>query len=137
MIKLQLAPDNRMLAQFSWVAPLGFCAFGWLASRFAAPPSVVWSIVALGPIVLVAHLAGLRAVTLWVFRVLVLITFPIGLVVMPLLIGAIYYGLFTPMGLAFRAFGRDVMGRKLDKSMTSYWHVRSAERPASSYFKLY
>ena len=137
MIKLQLSPDRRMLAQFAWVAPLGFGAFGWLAARFGAPSEVVWSIVALGPIVLAAHLAGLRTLTLGVYRVLILLTFPIGFVVMPLLIGAIYYGLSTPMGLAFRAIGRDALGRKLDKTVQSYWHVRGQPRPASSYFKLY
>jgi hypothetical protein len=137
MIKLQLNPDRRMLAQFSWVAPLGFAAFAWLFSRFGLPDSVVYATLALGPVVLLAQLIGLRAVPLYAFRGLVLLTFPIGLVVVPIVIGAIYYGVFTPMGLVFRLIGRDVIGRKLDKQAVSYWHDRGAPRPAASYFKLY
>ena len=57
--------------------------------------------------------------------------------IFPLLIGLIYYGVFTPMGLVMRMTGRDVLGKKLDPSLPSYWHERGAPRPASSYFKLY
>lgn len=137
MIKLQLNPDAKMLAQFAWVAPLGFLAFAWLFSRLGASDPVVYGVAALGPVVLLAHLLGVSPLVKAVFRLLVLVTFPIGLVVMPLVVGVLYYGVFTPMGLLFRVFGRDVMGRKLDKSAASYWHDRGAPRPAASYFKLY
>ena len=137
MIKLQLNPDAKMLAQFAWVAPLGFLAFAWLSSRLGAGDAVIYGVAALGPVVLLAHLLGVSVLVKFFFRALVLLTFPIGMVVMPLVIGLLYYGVFTPMGLAFRLFGRDVMGRKLDKSGASYWHDRGAPRPAASYFKLY
>lgn len=137
MIKLQLQPDPKMLAQFAWVSPVGFLAFAWLFSRFGLGDTVFWATLSLGPMTLVAHLVGLRVVPLTMFRALVLLTFPIGMVVLPLVIGLIYYGVFTPMGLAFRLVGRDVMGRKLDRSVASYWRDRGEPRPASSYFKLY
>jgi hypothetical protein len=137
MIKLQLRPDSRMLAQFAWVAPIGFLAFAWLFSRLGLGETACWSVAAIGPIVLLAHLVGIAAIPLFAFRALVLLTFPIGLVVLPLVVGAIYYGVFTPMGLLFRALGRDVMGRKFDSSRASYWRDRGTPRPASSYFKLY
>lgn len=137
MIKLQLQPDQKMLSQFAWVAPIGFLAFAWLFSRFGLGDTAFWVTLSLGPITLVSHLAGLRVVPLTMFRALVLLTFPIGLVVLPLLIGAIYYGVFTPMGLVFRLIGRDVMGRKFDRGTATYWRDRGAPRAASSYFKLY
>lgn len=137
MIKLQLSPDRRVLTQFAWASPIGFGAFGWMASRLGAPPVVVWSLVALGPMVLAAHLAGIRAVPLQIFRVLVLVGFPIGFVVSTILVCAIYYGVFTPIGLVFRAMGRDAMHRRIDRSSASYWTERPAQRPATSYFKLY
>jgi hypothetical protein len=137
MIKLQLNPNDKMLAQFAWVAPLGFLAFAWLFSRFGLGDTVFWATLSLGPVVLLSHLVGLRVVPLQVFRALVLLTFPIGLVVLPLVIGLIYYGVFTPMGLLMRLAGRDTMGRKFDRSANSYWRDRGAPRPATSYFKLY
>jgi hypothetical protein len=39
--------------------------------------------------------------------------------------------------LVFRLIGRDVIGKKLDKNAKTYWHERSGDRPAASYFKLY
>jgi hypothetical protein len=66
-----------------------------------------------------------------------LVAYPIGLVVSTVLIGVIFYALITPIGLVFRVIGRDVMGKRLDKSAATYWHVRGAPRPATSYFKLY
>jgi hypothetical protein len=137
MIKLQLQPDQKMLAQFAWVAPFGFLAFAWLFSRLGFGDTVFWATLSLGPVTLLTHLVGLRVVPLYVFRALVLLTFPIGLVVLPLVIGTVYYGVFTPMGLVFRLLGRDVMGRKFDRSVDSYWRDRGTPRPASSYFKLY
>ncbi len=137
MIKLQLHPDQKMLAQFAWVAPFGFLAFAWLFSRLGLGDTVFWVTLAFGPVTLASHLAGLRIVPLLVFRALVLLTFPIGLVVLPLVIGLVYYGVFTPMGLFFRLLGRDVLGRKLNRGATSYWRDRGTPRPASSYFKLY
>lgn len=50
----------------------------------------------------------------------------IGIVVSNLLIGAFFYLVITPFGLVMRAFGRDPMDRRWEKSKTSYW--RDAER---------
>jgi Saxitoxin biosynthesis operon protein SxtJ len=41
----------------------------------------------------------------------------------PLVMGVIYFGLFTPMGLLRRAFGRDALVRR---SSASFWISRSA-----------
>jgi hypothetical protein len=137
VIKLQLHPDRRMLGQFAWIAPFGFALFALMFHRFGLPATGAWIVAAVGPVVLGCHLAGVPAVPLLVFRALVLLTFPIGLVLFPLLIGLIYYGLFTPMGLIMRLLGRDVLGRKPDPSVATYWRDRGEPREASSYFKLY
>ena len=138
MIKLQLNPEPRILGQFAWVSLFAFPLIAWLFhAQFGLPDAWTYGIAALGPVTLVTHLIGLRIVPLFVFRGLVIITFPIGFVVFPVIIGLVYYGVFTPMGVGMRLFGRDVMGMKPDKSIKSYWHERGAPRPASSYFKLY
>jgi hypothetical protein len=101
------------------------------------PATGVWIVAAIGPAVLLLHLCGLHVGTRAVFRALILVTAPIGFVMFPLLIGLIYYGVFTPMGWLFRLLGRDAMGRSFDPQARSYWHERTSTRPASSYFKLY
>ena len=81
--------------------------------------------------------AGLHAITRLVFRMLVIASFPIGLVVFTVIIGLVYYGVFTPMALAFRLVGRDALNRRPDRGAKSYWFKRPSARPARSYFKLY
>jgi hypothetical protein len=138
MIKLQLHPEPRILRQFAWVSLAAFPLIAWLFNlQFGLPPGWAWPIAGIGPLVLATELAGLHAVPRFVFRFLVLLTFPIGLVLFPLLIGLIFYGLFTPMGWFFRLIGRDVMHLRPDPAVRSYWHDRGPPRPASSYFKLY
>jgi len=45
-------------------------------------------------------------------------------VVSPLLLGAIFYGVFTPAGYAMRALGRDAMKRRYEPGRPSYWEKR-------------
>lgn len=138
MIKLQLNPDARMLRQFGWASLFAFPLIAFVFThRFALPTAWAYGIAAMGPIVFLAEMAGLHAMPRQVFRVLVLATYPIGLVMFPVLIGVIYFGVFTPFGWALRLLGRDSMQRRPDPKMSSYWHVRGPQRPASSYFKLY
>lgn len=138
MIKLQLHPEPRVRRQFAWVSLVAFPLIAWLFHlQFGLPSSWAFTVAGVGPLVLLAELAGATAVTLAVFRLLVLVTFPIGLVVFPLLIGLIYYGVFTPMGLFFRLTGRDALHKHPDPAVKSYWHERGPQRPAPSYYKLY
>ena len=138
MIKLNLSPDDRLLRQFAWVSPIGFAAIAFLLHKALGLPTP-WSfaVAGIGVLVLAADLLGLRAFTRLWFRALVLLTFPIGLVLFPLLIGLIYYLVFTPMGLLFRAIGRDALHLRSNRDAKSYWLERGPARPASSYFKLY
>lgn len=46
----------------------------------------------------------------------------------------IFYGLFLPVGLIFRLFGRDPLDKRPDPTMSSYWHVRGAPRPSRAIF---
>ena len=138
MIKLQLHPDARMLRQFGWASLFAFPLIAVvLRLRWQLPLVWMFVLAAIGLLVFAAERAGVHAVPRFVFRVLVLGTFPIGFVLFPLLVGLIYYGLFTPIGLLFRLAGRDPMKRRFEPDAASYWHVRTGPRPADSYFKLY
>jgi hypothetical protein len=50
-------------------------------------------------------------------------------VVSPVVLGAMFYGVFTPVGALMRRFGRDAMNRRFDGSAKSYWIDRSPPGP--------
>ncbi|MFN6145895.1 MAG: hypothetical protein ACK5AL_06025 [Planctomycetota bacterium] len=149
MIKLDLHPTPRVLQQFAFLALPGLALLAWLALRLlgafgaiAAPASpwthpAVLAAAGVGALQLALYFAGRREPSRWVYVGLMLVAYPIGLVVSTVLIAVIFYALITPIGLVFRAIGRDVMGRRPDRSLPTYWHDRGAPRPAASYFKLY
>ncbi|MBL8737755.1 MAG: hypothetical protein JNL12_15085 [Planctomycetes bacterium] len=151
MNKLNLKPEGHVLRQFAWTAavllPLlaGFLTRG--EARWYALSAWHWShplVLALGGLAvlqLVLFLAGLRQLTGVLYAGITLVAFPLGFVVSLVLMGVIYFLLITPIGLVFRLFGRDVLGRRFDKlradAPSSYWHERGPARGAASYFKLY
>jgi chromate transport protein ChrA len=147
MLKLNLRPAPDMLRQFAWVSlialPLFAAFFTRGDARWFAPWAWQWThpvvlgIAALGALQLVLMLAGVRQLSLAIYVVIMVVAWPIGFVVSNVLIAAIFYLLITPIGLIFRVTGRDMIGRRIDRSRASYWHDRGRARPASSYFKLY
>ncbi len=138
MIKLQLNPTAKLLRQFAWVAVPGFAMLALALHRLTGLPNVgAIGLAAVGPITLMAQLLGVRSVPLFVWRALTVLTYPLGFVLFPILVGLVYYGVFTPIGLVFRALGRDSLQLRLDRSQVSYWNERKTAKPSSSYFKLY
>ena len=58
----------------------------------------------------------------------------LGIVVSPIVMGLIYFGLFTPMGIVMRLFKRDELRLKI-QSRRTYWKSRSRQIRDSSTFK--
>jgi len=58
----------------------------------------------------------------------------LGMIVSPLVLGIIFFGLFTPISLLMKLFGRDELRLKL-ASHKSYWKERSADARQSESFK--
>jgi Saxitoxin biosynthesis operon protein SxtJ len=56
-------------------------------------------------------------------------------VVSPLIMGVIFFGVFTPFGLVMRAFGRDAMKRRFEPKAPSYWERRDPPGPADDSFR--
>jgi len=58
----------------------------------------------------------------------------LGLVISPIVMGSIFFGLITPTSIVTRIFGRDEL--KLDKSgQSSYWIMRESKSNLSSFKK--
>jgi hypothetical protein len=58
-----------------------------------------------------------------------------GKVVSPLVLGAIFYAVFTPTGYVMRLFGRDAMCRRWDPAAPTYWVKREPPGPADDSFR--
>jgi hypothetical protein len=56
-------------------------------------------------------------------------------VVSPVVLGVIFFGLFTPVAMVMRAFGRDAMARRFDPALPSYWIRRDPPGPRDDSFR--
>jgi|JI8StandDraft_1071087.scaffolds.fasta_scaffold384955_2 ABC-type uncharacterized transport system permease subunit len=61
--------------------------------------------------------------------------YPIGYVVSHVIMGVIYFGVVTPVGLIMRALGHDPMTRSFDKQAKTYWIEHRTDRDPKRYFK--
>jgi len=58
----------------------------------------------------------------------------LGMIVNPIVLGIIFFALFTPIGLMMRLFGRDELKLKL-KPKASYWKLRTPSGQDTDNFK--
>jgi hypothetical protein len=139
MIKIDLDPAPRILRQFSWIALFAFALLGLVLHwNFGLPWTWVGVLAGFGVLTFACGiLLGFLPVPRAVFVGLSIVAIPIGFVLSWVLVGLVYYVLFTLFALAFRLMGRDALRRRLDPEAGSYWLDRGAPRPAASYFKLY
>lgn len=56
-------------------------------------------------------------------------------VVSPIVLGIIFYGVFTPVGLVMRMTGRDIMKRRFEPLAPTYWVERDPPGPADDSFQ--
>jgi hypothetical protein len=69
-----------------------------------------------------------------VFTVWMAAAFPIGFVVSRVLLATLYYGLFTPVAIAFRFMRRDALRLHRPDGAT-YWTAKSEAGDSASYFR--
>jgi len=130
---IDFRPQTRTLRQF---AVLWLVFFGGLA---------VWEVAGRGHAVS-GTVLGLLAVTLptlgwlrpqWLRPVYVgwmVLAFPIGWVVSRVVLAALFYVVFVPLGLVFRVAGRDPLQRRR-RAVETYWAEKPAVNDARRYFK--
>jgi hypothetical protein len=127
-------PPARVLRQFAalWLVCLNVLAWrlGFAGGRTAAGAALAGLGVAVG----LPGLARPRAVR-GLFVALMVLTWPIGWAVSHLVMAALYYGVFTPLGLCFRAAGRDVLALRPRPGRATYWEPRPPAGGARRYFQ--
>ncbi len=126
--EIQLNPPTRTLRQFAilWILFFTALAFwqGVLRGR-------VWLGVILGILAVTIGPLGLflPAAMRWIYVSWMAIAFPIGWTVSQIVLGLLFYGIFTPIGLVFRLIGRDPLHVRSRPDKDSYWSTKP--RPAS------
>jgi len=124
VISIQWNPERKQLRQFAGIWFPAFCALvGWSIARKTGH----WHDVEVGWIVVgVISILGLvfPPIIRPIFVGLILLTYPIGWVVSHVLLGLIFYGIVTPIGIILRLTGHDPLqinaplGNSLWKSPT-------------------
>jgi hypothetical protein len=135
LLKLRLQPERRELRNFGLAGALILIVITALKWRGA----LVWQSGAGGGGALVLILLALGAPSALrpLYVGLSFVTFPIGWVVSHLLLGVLFFGIITPIGLVMRLFGRDRMARKRDAAAASYFTPRDKRKDKSGYFRQY
>lgn len=134
MIEINFHPPKRDLKIFA-VLLIAFFSMvaGWLYWKHDAPTAALIVFVAAVVVGTVCYVSP--TISRYVYVGWMIAVFPIGWVVSHVLLAVIFYGVFTPFGLAMRLFGRDPMQRRFDPAATTYW-VRRGEPPKpEQYFR--
>ena len=136
MIDINWNPDKRELRQFAGMW-LGF--FGAIGGYlFWTSGSQGWGAV-VGAVAALVGLPGLLLPQIMkpIYVVWMTAAFPIGWTISHLLLGVIFYGVVTPIGLTLRLFGYDPMNRKFEPEAKTYWSERPVDTDTSRYFRMY
>ena len=132
MIAIQWNPSTKQLRQF---AGIWFPAFCGLVGYSIGHKTGHWSEVEIGWVLAGLLSVGglvLPALIRPIFVGLILLTFPIGWVVSHLLLGLIFYGVVTPIGLILRISGHDPLQLK-KPSGNSVWKTSVGKTDATRY----
>jgi predicted membrane metal-binding protein len=94
----------------------------WKSSRWGLPMIAGGAVFALLAVLLPRVLRPLNIV--WAkFGAL------LNMIVSPIIMGLIYFVVFTPVSLFFRFTGRDALRRRFDRALPSYWQNRTPPGP--------
>jgi len=145
LVEINFDPETKTLRQFGVIAFIAFGVFAALAyyeklvfsfGLGEARMSVVTTFVALGSAALLFSVIAPKA-NRFLYVVLTLLAFPIGLVLSYVIMGALYFLIIGPIAVAFRLVGRDPMRRRYDPKAPTYWSTARPSRDKESYFHQY
>lgn len=122
-------PSNRSFGLFMTAVAAALAAYFWVTDRLTA--AAVAGLVALFAAAIVTLRPNLLAPfnKAWMGLGMVL-----GTIVSPVVLGLLYFGLFTPLALLLRLFGRDELRLRRAPSGGSYWHLREPPGPQADSF---
>ncbi len=144
LIEVNWRPDRRRLRAFGLICFLAFALLGGWARWHHAVVVFRLSEGAAHAVARGLWVAGLVCLALafvvpaWLRPLhvgLSLVSLPIGLVVSHVLLAVVFYGVFTPVALAFRLLGRDALHRRFEPDAETYWVSRRPTGDVRRYFR--
>ena len=134
MIEINKNPSRRELMWFGLLFLVFFGIVGALFRwQFGEPrvATILW-LAAIAVVVIYYILPPIRRPMYlgWMYLAL-----PIGWVISHVLLGAVYYLVFTPIGLALRLLGHDPMLRRFEPQARSYWIEHRPGERNDRYFR--
>jgi hypothetical protein len=134
MMEIRWHPTRRDLQVFSALLILFSAIVAGIVAARTGSRQWPWGI-ALGGL-LVGTLGLLQPTAIrWFYLAWMVAVFPIGWVVSHVILGTIYFGVFTPIGCLLRWTGHDRLHRRRESGRESYWEPHRGERPPSDYFR--
>ena len=134
MIAVQWNPERKQLRQFAGIWFPAFCALvGWIVGARTGQwgaVQIAWAGCGVQAAAGIIYPPTIRPV----FVGLILLTYPIGWVVSHLLLAAIFYLLFLPIGLALRMSGHDPLQLKKPAG-NSLWKTPVGKTNPASYLR--
>jgi hypothetical protein len=134
LIQIDRNPTPTILRWFGLLQGLALAIIGGVIYwRFQAATVayVVWSIAGAFTVIYYAVPPARR----WMYLGAMYATYPIGMVISYVVLGVIYFGLFTLIGLLLKLFGYDPLHRRPDRQASTYWITRTEQRKPTSYFR--
>jgi hypothetical protein len=146
LLQVNWNPDRRQLRSFAGLWILFFGVMGvyraWTAGAFHTDIPLGWHDPWRVPLLfwtVAAVIGGLGVVVPSLMRPIyvgwMVLAFPIGWVVSHVLLGVIYFGLFSLIGLVFKLGRRDALSLTFDRGASSYWVPRPPPAEGARYFK--
>jgi hypothetical protein len=130
---LQFSPTDRTLRQFSgiFLAVFGLLSVLEATVRHRPVLALIYAVLAavIGPVGLVWPQLVKPVYVGWS-----VLAFPIGWCISTVMLAILFYGVFTPVGLMFRLFGRDILVRRRP-AVNTYWRPKPAPRDPREYFR--
>lgn len=144
LIDINWRPPPRFLRQFGLICLVLFgllggwvmlrrsiFGFGLTESAAGATAYGLWGAALVCGLLAAVMPAALRPIYVGLSAV----ALPIGVVMSYLVLGLVYFGILTPLGLYFRLIGRDPLNRRFDPQAASYWSPRVPVSDPRRYFR--
>lgn len=127
------APSEKTLRQFAGLWIVFFAGLAAWRAMHGHQGAGIWTLGALAVVVGTLGLVRPAAIRL-VYTGWMIAAFPIGWTVSHVMLGAMFYGVFTPTAAIFRAMRRDALRLRRTSNVETYW---TDQPPADihSYFR--
>ncbi len=120
--------DRKQLRSFGWLVGGIFALIGLWPALLRGEDLKVWAIVVAGLLTIPALVLpkSLRPL----YKIWMTAGHILGWINTRIILSIIFYGLFTPMGLVMRLFGKDPMRRQFESAASTY-RITRQPRPSS------